>query len=340
MEGVICVYIDDILIYSKDRAKHRSVTRRVLEQLREQNLLLRKEKCEFEQTCIEYLGLIISEGKVEMDPVKVRGVTEWPMPKSQKEVQSFLGFANFYRRFIKDFSSHARPLFDLIKKEVQCKWGEDEEGALRKLKDHITSAPVLTFPDDAWMYQVEADASDFATGATLSQQSPEDDTWHPIAFFSKSLSPVERNYEIHDKEMLAIMQALEEWRHFLEGTRLKFEIWTDHKNLEYFRTSKKLNQKQARWSLYLSRFDFTLHHRPGRSMGKADALSRRSDHGLGAGDNENMHHRWRELFAIRALEGVTAVGEERESLRPKLENPRASGREVPVAKAVAELRKG
>ena len=120
-------------------------------------------------------------------------------------MQLFLGFANFYRRFIKDFSLHARPLFDLTKKGVQWKWGEDKEGALWRLKDRITLAPVLTFPDDARMYRVEADASDFATGATLSQQSPKDDTWHLIAFFSKSLSPVERNYEIHNKEMLAIM---------------------------------------------------------------------------------------------------------------------------------------
>src|SRR3979490_2767892 len=119
MEGVVCVYIDDILIYSKDRAEHQSVTRRVLERLREHKLYLRKEKCKFEQTRIKYLGLIISEGKVEMDLVRVRGVTEWPTPKNRKEVQSFLGFANFYRHFIKDFSSHARPLFDLTKKEVQ-----------------------------------------------------------------------------------------------------------------------------------------------------------------------------------------------------------------------------
>src|SRR3979490_2141953 len=179
MEGVVCVYIDDILIYSKDKAEHRRVTQRVLERLREHKLYLRKEKCEFEQTRVEYLGLIISEGKVEMDLVKVWGVIKWLMPKSRKEVQSFLGFANFYRCFIKDFSSHARPLFDLTKKEVQWKWREDEKGALQKLKDQITSAPVLTFPDDVRMYQVEANASDFATGATLSQQSPEDDTRPP-----------------------------------------------------------------------------------------------------------------------------------------------------------------
>ena len=114
-------------------------------------------------------------------------------------------FANFYRCFIKDFSLHTCPLFNLTKKGEQWKWGDAEEKALQMLKDLITLAPILTFLDDSQMYRVEADASDFTTGATISQQSPEDGTWHPIAFFSKSLSPVEQNYEIHDKEMLAII---------------------------------------------------------------------------------------------------------------------------------------
>ena len=117
-----------------------------------------------------------------------------------------------------------------------------------KIKGLVTSTPILVFPDDTQTYRVEADGLDFATGATLSQQSPVDDKWHPVAFLSKSLSPVEQNYEIHDKEMLAIIRALEEWQHFLEGTPQKIEIWTDHKNLEYFRTLKKLNWRQARWS--------------------------------------------------------------------------------------------
>lgn len=147
---------------------------------------------------------------------------------------------------------------------------------------------------------------DFATGAVISQQSLEDDKWHPIAFMSKSLSAVEHNYEIHDKEMLAIIRSLEEWRHFLEGTSHPFEIWTDHKNLEYFMTAKKLNRRQARWSLLLSRFDFLLHHRPGRSMGnhcpghsmgKPDALSRRADHGTGMDDNADITLLHPELFS-------------------------------------------
>jgi len=122
----------------------------------------------------------------------------------------------------------------------------------------------------------------------LSQQSTTDGKWHSVVFYSKSLSSVERNYKIHDKEMLAIICMLEEWRHFLEGATYPVEIWTDHKNLEYFMTAKKLNRCQAHWSLHLARFDFLLHHRPRRTMGKLDALLRRANHGNGALDNENI----------------------------------------------------
>jgi len=122
----------------------------------------------------------------------------------------------------------------------------------------------------------------------LSQQSPEDNKWHPVAFLSKSLSPVERNYEIHDKEMLEIVRVLEEWRHFVEGAEHRCEIWTDHKNLQYFMMAKKLNQRQARWSLLLAQFDFIMHHHPRKSMEKMDTLSNHSDHGTGSEDNDNM----------------------------------------------------
>ena len=223
---------------------------------------------------IEYLGLIISEGHVEMDPVKVAGVTEWPVPKNKKEVQQFLGFTNFYRRFIQDFSHHACAMFDLTGANTPFKWGTEQQAAFDKLLESITSTPVLASADDSKPFRVEADSSYFATGAVLSQQLDSDGKWHPIAFYSKSLNAVERNYEIHDKEMLAIIRALEEWLHFLKGVQHKTEIWTDHKNLEYFMTAKKLNQRQAHWSLYLSHFEFTLHHHPGQIMGKPDALSR------------------------------------------------------------------
>ena len=136
-------------------------------------------------------------------------------------------------------------------------------------------------------FRVEADASNFATGGVLSIKC-EDEIWRPVAFISKALNETERNYEIHDKEILAVIRCLEAWRYFLEGAQLKFEIWTDHKNLEYFMTSQNLNCRQARWTLYLSRFNFTLKHVPGSKMGKADGLSRRSDWEKGVeGDNED-----------------------------------------------------
>jgi hypothetical protein len=281
MEGVVVVYMDDILIFTKTLEEHRAITRCVLEILELHKLYLKPEKCEFEKMQIKYLSLIISENSVEMDPVKVAGVKEWPTPKDKGELQSFLGFVNFYRRFIRDYSGITWPLFDLTKADVKWTWGPTEAAAFQGLKDATTSASVLASPDDSTPFRVEADSSDFATGAVLSQLSAEDGHWHPVAFYSKSLSPVERNYEIHDKEMLVIIRALEEWQHFLEGAAQQVEIWTDHKNLEYFVTAKKLNRRQARWSLFLARFDFWLHHHPGRSMGKPDALSRRADHGSG-----------------------------------------------------------
>jgi len=152
----------------------------------------------------------------------------------------------------------------------------------------VTTAPILALPQDLEPSHIKANSSDFASGAVLSQQLPGEEKWHPVAFYSKSLSLVERNYEIHDKEILAINCALEEWRHFLEEAWHLVEIWTDHKNLEYFMTAKKLNHHQACWSLYLVCFNFKLIHCPGCSMGKPDALSWRLDHSNGASDNENM----------------------------------------------------
>ena len=136
--------------------------------------------------------------------------------------------------------------------------------------------PVLAIPDIDREMRVEADASDYAMGGVLLLKY-EDSKWRPVAFISKSLNATEQNCEIHDKEMLAVIRCLEAWRHYLEGAKLEFEIWIDHKNLQYFMTSQKLNQQQARWALYLSRFNFTLKHVPGKSMGKPDRLSRRLD---------------------------------------------------------------
>jgi len=304
----------------------------------EHKLFLHLEKCEFHQKQIEYLRLVISENKVAMDPVKVARVRDWPTPKNRTDVQAFIGFVNFYRCFIWDFSTIARPLFDLTHSDKTWSWDTKEREAFECLKMAVTTALVLILPQDSEPFRIEANSSDFTSRAVFSQQLPGEEKWHPVAFYSKSLSPVERNYEIHDKEMLAIIHVLEEWRHFLEEAQHPVEIWTDHKNLEYFITAKKLNRRQARWSLYLARFDFKLIHCPGRSIGKPDALSRRLDHGNRASDNKDMVLLRPELLAIRALEGVQLEGLEKNILREIHQGNQKGDQEEPVAKAARELR--
>src|ERR1700720_1578554 len=211
LEGVVCVYLDNILIFMENMEEHNRITHLVLERLREYKLYLRHDKCEFAWTKIEYLGLIISHRQAEMDSVKIAGVAKWPIPNSKKEIQSFLGFTNFYRQFIEGFSHLAHPLFDLTWNNSIWHWTETENKAFDHIRTRVTSARILMFPDETRPFRVEADHLDFATGAVLSQQSLEDNKWHPIAYYSKSLNVVERNYEIHDKEMLAVIRALEEW---------------------------------------------------------------------------------------------------------------------------------
>jgi len=244
---------------------------------------------------------------------------------------------NFYQRFIQDFSTKARPLFDLTRSEQVWMWSGREQAAFEDLKMAVTTAPVLMSPQDSEPFRIEADSSDFATGTVLSQQSVTDGKWHPIAFYSKFLSSMEQNYEIHDKKMLAIIRVLKEWRHFLEEATHPVKIWTDHKNLEYFMMAKKLNRHQARWSLHLARFDFLLHHHPGCTIGKPDALLRRADHGNGASNNENVILLRPEFLAVHALEGVELTGIEQKILSNICKGNRDGDQEKPIAKAAQEL---
>jgi len=201
----------------------------------------------------------------------------------------------------------------------------------------VTTALVLASLQELDPFQIKADSSDFATRAVLSQQSTTDRKWYPVAFYSKSLSSVEQNYEIHNKEILAIICALEEWRHFLEGATHLVEIWTNHKNLEYFMMAKKLNHHQAHWSLHLARFNFLLHHHPKRTMGKPDALLRRADHKNGASNNENVVLLLPEFLAVHALEGVELTGVEQKILSDICKGNWNGDQEEPITKAAREL---
>jgi len=208
------------------------------------------------------------------------------MPQCVRDVRKFLGLANYHRRFVKDFMKVALPMNCLTRKDEKWKWGEEQQVVFEQLKTVFTMRPVLATPELDREFRVEADASNFTTGGVLSTKC-KDDLWQPMAFILKAFNKTERNYKIHDKDMLGVIGCLETWRHFLGGARIKFEVWIDHKNLEYFMTSQNLYCRQARWALYLSRFNFLLKHVPGSKMGKVDGLSRRSNWEKGGkGDNE------------------------------------------------------
>ncbi|TFY55573.1 hypothetical protein EVG20_g9269, partial [Dentipellis fragilis] len=325
--GKVIIYMDDILIFTDTIDEHRRLVQQVLQHLHDNDLFLKPEKCSFEQASVEYLGLIVSHDKLSMDPIKVAGIADWPTPCTVKDVQSFLGFGNFYRQFIKDFSKIARPMFDLTKKEQPWDWTPPCQLAFDQLKTAFTSSPVLIMPDPTKPYLVEVDASDFATGGILSQKA-EDNLWHPVAYLSKALSDAERNYDIYDKELLAIIRALEAWCHYLEGCPHQIEIWTDHKNLEYFKTAQKLSRCQARWALFLTHFDFTLVHKPGVHH-RPDPMSRRPDHREGV-ENDNMEHvlldpKFLQLRATRPAM-VTSLGNT--DLRQRIRNAKTKDIEV------------
>jgi len=268
-------YLDDILIYSSgSRREHREHVRKVLIRLRDAGLQIDIDKCEFEVQETKYLGFIIEAGKgLRMDPEKVKAIRDWEAPATVKGVRGFLGFANFYRTFIKNYSDLVRPLTDLTHKDKRFEWPVNADAAFRKLKEIFVSASALAQFDYDRETRIETDSSGWCIGGTL-QQLSDQGLWTPCAFYSKKNNPAECNYEIYDKEMLAIIRCLEEWDAELRGVQ-SFEIHTDHKNLEYFMTVRKLTERQMRWSLILSRYNFLIVHVPGKSNERADALSRR-----------------------------------------------------------------
>ncbi|KAL5519625.1 hypothetical protein ACEPAH_1308 [Sanghuangporus vaninii] len=241
-EGVVIIYLDDILVFSNTREEHCERTRRVFEILHKNKLFLKPQKCEFEVNTVKYLGHIIGNGEVRMDPKKTIAVQEWPIPKNVHEVQQFLGLGNWLHRFVEGYSSVVKPLTSLTGK-AEWRWGEEQQKAFEELKKRLTNPPILVIPNNEDPFRVKADVSDFATGGVLLQK--QEGRWKVVAYRSSTFLDAERNYEIYDKEMLAIVQALKEWRQYLQGANQPFEVWTDHANLTYFKAPQKLNRRQA-----------------------------------------------------------------------------------------------
>ncbi|KAK3520955.1 hypothetical protein QTP86_002096 [Hemibagrus guttatus] len=229
----VLVYIDDILIYSRSMADHQRHVAEVLRRLRAYHLFLKAEKCLFHQSSV-FLGYVIDRSGIRMDEKKVAAVRGWPTPTSVKELQRFLGFANFYHRFIKGYSSINSPLTNLLcNKPKALTWTSATTQAFHTLKQAFTTDPLLVHPDPELPFVVEVDASTTGVGAVLSQQQGNPPKLHPCAFFSCKLNPAEANYDIGNRELLAVKLALEEWRHWLKGVKHPFIVLTDHKNLEY-----------------------------------------------------------------------------------------------------------
>lgn len=276
VDECVIVYLDDILIYSSDPSAHKKHVKEVLRRLRQHGLYARPDKCEWHVDRVEYLGYILSPDGLTMASDKIKTIQDWPEPRKVKDVQSFLGFANFYRRFIYNYSDIVVPLTRLTRKGTIFAFTDLAREAFVRLKEAFVSAPVLThwIPDRPII--VETDASDYALAAILSIEL-ENGEIHPVAFHSRTFNSTELNYDVHDKELFAIFEGFRIWRHYLEGAGDPIDVVTDHKNLEYFATTKLLNRRQARWSEYLSQFNLIVRFRPGKLGTKPDALTRRWD---------------------------------------------------------------
>ena len=303
LDVCVVVYLDDILIYSDNPDEHRAHVREVLRRLRKHHLYARADKCEFHAESVEYLGYILSRDGLTMAESKIKAILDWPEPRKVRDIQSFLGFANFYRRFIHNYSEIVLPLTRLTRKGVPWDFDQKCRDSFNALKSAFTSAPVLHHWVPDHQITVETDASDYAIAGILSITSDSGEL-HPVAFHSRTLSGAELNYDTHDKELLAIFEAFKTWRHYLEGSATPIDVVTDHKNLEYFSTSKILTRRQARWSEYLSQFNLVIRFRPGKLGAKPDALTRRWDVYPKEGDSDYSvvnPHNFRPVFTQEQL---------------------------------------
>ena len=286
MSDVCVVYIDDLMIFTSmdNQEEHDRIVLKVLRRLRDNDLFVKPEKCHFKVTEVDFLGMIVSHDGIKMDPEKVDAILKWPEPTNVKQVCAFLGLGNFYRRFIKDYAIISCPMVDLTCKDIIFNLGDKEKASFEALKAAFTTAPVLQYPDQDHEFRLETDTSEFAIGGVISVKC-DDGEFRSVTYMSHSMTPPERNYSIHNKEMLAIIKATEAWCHYLKATPYAFEIHTDHNNLLYFTKSQNLSKQQARWQQWMTRFLYQLIYKKGSQMHVADLLSRRSDHYVSSGDD-------------------------------------------------------
>jgi transposase InsO family protein len=266
------VYLDDILVYSKTKNEHVEHLRIILTKLREHQLYCKLSKCEFLRSSLTYLGHHISFEGIGVEERKVNAIRCWERPKNLVNLQSFLGLCNYYRKFVRNFSSIAAPLTNLTKKSVTFEWTSVQETAFTQLKEALMNTPILRNADNSLPFEVQTDASETGIGAVLQQKS--EDGILPVAYMSRKLNAAEQNYSVHERELLAVVDSLREWRSYLLGHR--FIVKTDHRPLQHLQTQPQLSRRQARWVIFLQEYDFDWEYVTGPSNRAADSLSRQN----------------------------------------------------------------
>jgi hypothetical protein len=264
----VVVYFDDILIYSKTLEEHVDHIKQVLDVLRKEKLFANLEKCTFCTDQVVFLGFVVSGSGIQVDESKVKAIKDWPTPENVSQVRSFHGLAGFYRRFVRDFSTIAAPLNELTKKGVAFQWGEPQERAFQELKKRLSEAPLLVLPDFTKTFEVECDASGIGIGGVLMQNG------QPVAYFSEKLGGAQLNYSVYDKELYALVRALETWQHYLWPK--EFVIHSDHEALKYLKGQAKLNRRHAKWVEFIETFPYVVKYKKGKENIVADALSRKN----------------------------------------------------------------
>ncbi|XP_052623525.1 transposon Ty3-I Gag-Pol polyprotein isoform X1 [Lactuca sativa] len=264
LDQLVIVFIDDILIYSRSKEEHSQHLHRVLETLLAEKLYAKFSKCEFWIRRVEFLGHVVSEAGIHVDPSKIKAIENWLAPKTPTEIRQFLGLAGYYCRFIQNFSRIAKPLTTLTQKGVAFDWEEKQERAFQTLKRALCTTPILSLPKGIEDFVVYCDASNQGLGCVLMQRGK------VIAYASRQLKTHEVNYTIHDLELGAVVFALKIWRHYLYGT--KSTIFTDHKGLQHIFDQKKLNMRQRRWVELLSDYECKIRYHPSKANVVADAL--------------------------------------------------------------------
>lgn len=269
------VYFDDIIVYAPDNIELIKRTKQVLERLRQHNLKLKPTKCKFNTSSVKFLGHIISEDGIEMDPSRFEKVMKFPVPRNQKQVRSFHGLASYNRKFIKDFAEIAQPLSKLMGKSKDFIWTSEAQTAFERLKEALTKPPILVHFDPEAELELRTDASSYAIGAVLYQKHADSKLTGTILYHSKTLTQTQRNYSATERELLAAFNAITELQHYLFGK--KFTLVTDHSALSLLKNHKDPHQRIARWVAQLQSYDFDVVYKNGKSHVDADCLSRLID---------------------------------------------------------------